>query len=45
MFNSQDTAEVTLHSKTYWVNLFNGFVEMTDPISSDLGLFLYCMLN
>ena len=38
-------SEVTLHSKTYWVNLFNGFAEMTDPISSDLGLFLYCMLN
>ena len=38
-------SEVTLHSKIYWVNLFNGFAEMTDPISSDLALFLYCMLN
>ena len=35
----------TYHSKTYWVNLFNGFAEMTDPISSDLALFLYCMLK
>jgi len=33
------------HSKAYWVELFNGFAEMTDPVSSDLGLFLYCMLN
>ena len=38
-------SEVTLHSKTYWVNLFNGFAEMTNPISSDLALFLYCMLK
>jgi len=33
------------HSKAYWLDLFNGFAEMTDPVSSDLALFLYCMLN
>merc|ERR1712210_308911 len=33
------------HSKAYWVDLFNGFAEMTDPVSSDLALYLYCMLN
>ena len=27
------------------VNLFDAFAEMTVPISSDLALFLYCMLN
>ena len=32
-------------SKTHWINLFNGFAEMTDPVSSDLALFLFCMLN
>ena len=37
--------ENSMHSKTYWVDLLNGFAEMTDPISSDLALFLYCMLN
>ena len=41
----QEDSVGTYHSKTYWVNLFNGFAEMTDPISSDLALFLYCMLN
>jgi len=37
--------EESYHSKAYWVNLFNGFAEMTNPVSSDLALFLYCMLN
>jgi len=37
--------EVTDFSKSYWVDLFNGFAGMTDPVSSDLALFLYCMLN
>jgi len=32
-------------SKSYWVDLFNSFAQMTDPVSSDLALFLYCMLN
>lgn len=41
----EENSKVTLHSKTYWVNLFNGFAEMTNPVSSDLALFLYCMLN
>ena len=41
----QEDSVGTYHSKTYWVNLFNGFAEMTDPISSDLALFLYCMLK
>ena len=41
----QEDSVATYHSKTYWVNLFNGFAEMTDPISSDLALFLYCMLK
>ena len=37
--------EVANYSKSYWVDLFNGFAGMTDPVSSDLALFLYCMLN
>ena len=41
----QEDSVGTYHSKTYWVNLFNGFAEMTNPISSDLALFLYCMLK
>jgi len=34
-----------VHSKRHWVNLFNGFADMTASISPDLALFLYCMLN
>jgi len=41
----EENSEVSRHSATYWVDLFNGFAEMTDPVSSDLALFLYCMLN
>ena len=37
--------EVADFSKSYWVDLFDGFAGMTDPVSSDLALFLYCMLN
>ena len=37
--------EESYHSKAYWVDLFNGFAEMTNPDNSDLALFLYCMLN
>ena len=37
----EETTKVALHSKAWWVNLLNGFAEMTDPVSSDLALFLY----
>ena len=40
----EETTKVTLHSEAWWVNLLNGFAEMTDPVSSDIALFLYCML-
>ena len=32
-------------SKSHWIDLFNGFAEMTDLVASDLAFFLYCMLN
>merc|ERR1711934_627003 len=35
--------EVADFSKSYWVDLFDGFAGMTDPVSSDLALFLYCI--
>ena len=41
----EDEAKVTLHSKAWWADLLDGFAEMTKPVSSDLALFLYCMLN
>jgi len=41
----EENAEVPIHSKAWWTNLFDSFAEMTDPVSSDLALFLYCMLN
>ena len=41
----EENAKVTLHSKAWWADLLDGFAEMTDPVSSDLALFLYCMLN
>ena len=31
--------------RTHYLNLFDEIADMTDPISSDLALFLYCMLN
>ena len=31
--------------RTHYINLFDEIADMTDPISSDLALFLYCMLN
>merc|ERR1712209_286261 len=37
--------EVADHSREYWVNLFSSFSDMTDDITSDLALFLFCMLN
>merc|ERR1719341_1408251 len=41
----EENGKVTLHSKAWWADLLDGFAEMTDPVSSDLALFLYCMLN
>ena len=32
-------------AKSHWIDLFNGFAEMTDLVASDLAFFLYCMLN
>ena len=32
-------------AKCHWIDLFNGFAEMTDLVASDLAFFLYCMLN
>ena len=32
-------------TKTDYVDLFRRFAAMTDSISSDLAMFLYCMLN
>ena len=40
-----ENTKVILHSKVWWTDLLDGFAEMTDPVSSDLALFLYCMLN
>jgi len=31
--------------RTHYINLFDEIADMTDPISSDLALFLFCMLN
>jgi len=31
--------------KAHYINLFDEIADMTDPISSDLALFLFCMLN
>ena len=31
--------------RTLYINLFDEIADMTDPISSDLALFLFCMLN
>jgi len=31
--------------KTHYIDLFDEIADMTDPISSDLALFLFCMLN
>jgi len=33
------------HSHAYRVKLFDGFAEMNGSVSTDLALFLYCMLN
>jgi len=41
----ENDSEVNYSSKTYWVDLFDGYAKMTDPVKSDLALFLYCMLN
>ena len=43
----EENTKAPLHSKAWWTNLFNGFAMnlRTDPVSSDLALFLYCMLN
>merc|ERR1719328_424192 len=40
-----EDSEVADHSREYWVNLFSSFSDMTDDITSDLALFLFCMLN
>ena len=38
--------EVMMHSREYWTNLFLGFSgDYMKQTHSDLGLFLYCMLN
>ena len=31
--------------KAHYIDLFDEIADMTDPISSDLALFLFCMLN
>ena len=31
--------------KAHFIDLFDEIADMTDPISSDLALFLFCMLN
>ena len=36
---------VVTEAKSHWIDLFNGFAEMTDLVASDLAFFLYCMLN
>ena len=41
----EENIKAPLHSKAWWTNLLAGFAEMTEPVSSDLALFLYCMLN
>jgi len=41
----ENDSEANYSSKTYWVDLFDGYAKMTDPVKSDLALFLYCMLN
>jgi len=41
----EEIEEKSDQSKAYWVNLFNRFDEMTDEVSNDLALFLYCILN
>ena len=41
----EENTKVPLHSKAWWTNLLDDFASMTDPVSSDLALFLFCMLN
>merc|ERR1719494_728583 len=41
---SQHDSE-TMDERTHYINLFDEIADMTDPISSDLALFLFCMLN
>jgi len=41
----ENDSEFTYRSKTGWVDLFNGYAKMTEPVKTDLALFLYCMLN
>ena len=36
---------VVNEAKIHWIDLFNGFADMTDLVASDLAFFLYCMLN
>ena len=36
---------VVTEAKSHWIDLFNGFAEMTDLVASDLAFSLYCMLN
>jgi len=36
---------VVTEAKSHWIDLFNGFAEMTDLVASDLAFFLYCMLT
>ena len=43
---AEDDDEVIMHSGAYWTSLFAGFSdEDMKQTHSDLGLFLYCMLN
>jgi len=43
---AEDDDEVIMHSGAYWTSLFKGFSdEDMKQTHSDLGLFLYCMLN
>merc|ERR1719318_2029920 len=41
---SQHDSE-TMDERTHYINLFDEIAGMNDPISSDLALFLFCMLN
>merc|ERR1719318_558939 len=49
--NEDETQIVSQHDpetrdeRTHYINLFDEIAGMTDPISSDLALFLSCMLN
>ena len=43
MMKNDDTQATD--KKAHFIDLFDEIADMTDPISSDLALFLFCMLN